>query len=145
MSKRLEDIKNEYSKEHNYADWEEMINDAAHWMVEKHMDDICIRYAREVAQASLERVKSKFVRNADEIKPLAYKTGDWDGKQSDTIIAIDETGKYHIATYYEGFMDGFDFQDWYDENDYLIESKITHWMEPDFDKESITNPDNIVL
>lgn len=54
MSKRLEDIKNEYSKEHNYADWEEMINDAAHWMVEKHMDDICIRYAREVAQASLE-------------------------------------------------------------------------------------------
>lgn len=128
--------------------YEKMVDEAPIYFNEgqkKYFFELASIYAREVAQASLEKAKSKLIRNADKTKPLAYKTGNWDGKQSDTVIAIDETGNYHIAVYYEGFMDGCEFKDWYNESDYLIETKITHWMEPDFDKELITNPENIIL
>lgn len=146
---RLEQIKEEITKKTQYDSWSEywavlsMTNNSR--KMESLLNEISVQYATEVAQASLEKAKNQLVKNADEIKPYAYRTGNWDGKQSDTIIAIDETGKYHIAVYYEGFMDGSAFEHWYDENDYLIESNITHWMEPDFGKESISNPENIVL
>lgn len=44
--------------------------------------------------------------------PLAYKTGDWDGKASDLVLAEDIKGNVFIAQFYEGFMDGSSFSDW---------------------------------
>jgi hypothetical protein len=61
-------------------------------------------------------------------KPIAYKTGEWDGKNSDLVVAEDKNGKQYLAHYCEGFMDGSIFEDWYS-NDYLIEVEIVRFME----------------
>ena len=60
--------------------------------------------------------------------PLAYKTGMYDGKKSDKILVADEYGKYHIAEMYEGFLDGSDFCDFYDQNDFEIKN-VEYWIE----------------
>ncbi|MCT4321834.1 DUF551 domain-containing protein [Elizabethkingia anophelis] len=102
-------------------------------------------YAREVAKASLERAKKELVKSCKDVLPTTYRTGIWDGKNSDVVIAISKSGKYHVAFFNDGFMDGEKFECWYDENEYLIEEEITHWMELDYFKESITNESNITL
>ncbi len=43
-------------------------------------------------------------------KPLAYATGDWDGKNSDQVIAEDKTGKRYLAHFCEGTMDGSKYE-----------------------------------
>ncbi|OBS12794.1 hypothetical protein ATE49_15460 [Elizabethkingia miricola] len=141
--KRLEEIKNEVAKEHDYNCYNDMID---HFEIPEYMvDKVAKRYAREVAQASLERVKKELVKSCKDVLPTTYRTGNWDGKNSDVVIAISKSGKYHVAFFNDGFMDGEKFECWYDENEYLIEEEITHWMEPDYFKESITNESNITL
>jgi hypothetical protein len=61
-------------------------------------------------------------------KPLAYKTGHWDGKNSDQVLAEDKNGKRYLAHYCEGFMDGSSFEDWYDDRDYLIDVEIVMFL-----------------
>ncbi len=56
---RLEEIKNDYAKANQYDNWTDFINDEAHWMVEKHMDNVCEIYAKECSQASLEKASEK--------------------------------------------------------------------------------------
>ena len=46
-----------------------------------------------------------------EKRPLAYKTGMFDGKKSDKVLVADEFGNYYIAEMYEGFLDGSEFCD----------------------------------
>lgn len=63
-------------------------------------------------------------------KPVAYKTGHWDGKKSDPFLAMDKNGNYHIGTMYEGHFAGENFCDFV--NDDEVESEIvniTHWIE----------------
>ena len=69
--------------------------------------------------------------------PLCTSTGDWDGKQSDIILAETITGKKFLAQCYEGFMDGSKFFDWYqvdeiNQNDWLINESISRWMKIPF-------------
>lgn len=66
----------------------------------------------------------------EERRPIAYKTGMWDGKKSDKIIVADEYGKYYIAEMYEGFMDGSEFCDFYDYRDFEIKN-VEYWAEID--------------
>ena len=47
-------------------------------------------------------------------KPVTYKTGNWDGKNSDQVLVEDKNGKHYIAHLCEGFMDGAGFEDWYE-------------------------------
>lgn len=61
-------------------------------------------------------------------KPIAYKSGHWDGLKSDEILVYN--GEYHIATMYEGFLDGHEFCDFYDKNDYEIKD-VKYWAELD--------------
>ena len=61
-------------------------------------------------------------------KPHAYKTGMFDGKKSDKVLVADEFGKYFIAEMYEGFLDGSDFCDFYDTNDFEIKN-VEYWIE----------------
>lgn len=74
-------------------------------------------------------------RCVSEDKPICYSTGDWDGKQSDLVLAQTFEGKSFIAQCYEGFMDGSHFFDWYfvdsvSKNDYYIDGTIIdRWME----------------
>lgn len=61
-----------------------------------------------------------------EKRPLAYKTGMYDGKKSDKFLVADQYGKYSIAEMYEGFMDGSEFCDFYDTNDFEIKN-VEYW------------------
>ena len=69
--------------------------------------------------------------------PLCVSTGDWDGKQSEIILAETITGKKFLAQCYEGFMDGSAFYDWYqvdeiNSNNWLINESVSRWMKIPF-------------
>jgi len=61
-------------------------------------------------------------------KPLAYKTGLWDGKRSDKVLVCTIEGRLHVAEMYEGRIDGRDFCDFYNEQDYEIVN-VEYWTE----------------
>lgn len=60
--------------------------------------------------------------------PLTYKTGDWDGRNSDQVIAEDSNGRKHLAYLCEGTLDGTEFTEWYSESDYEIIAPIVRWL-----------------
>lgn len=62
----------------------------------------------------------------EEELPIAYETGGWDGKRSDLVLVKYADGDWTKARLYSGELDGHKFNDWYDENDYLINT-ITHF------------------
>lgn len=62
-------------------------------------------------------------------KPLAYRTGQWDGKMSDQVLAQDKDGKNYLASLYKGTMDGCEFEDWLDNNDYIIREEIVRYLQ----------------
>ena len=73
----------------------------------------------------------------DDLLPICYSTGDWDGLQSDLFLAETFTGKKFIGQCYSGIMDGAAFFDWYqvdeiNKNDWLITEKVTRWMKIPF-------------
>lgn len=53
--------------------------------------------------------------------PICYQTGDWDGKRSELVLCENSKG-YHVALVYEGVMDGAKFSDWFDKDDWSIET-----------------------
>lgn len=61
-------------------------------------------------------------------KPLTYLEGHWDGKMSDQVIAEDKDGTRYLATYCEGFLDGENFEQWYDDKDCEIISEIVRYL-----------------
>lgn len=61
-------------------------------------------------------------------KPHTYKTGNWDGKNSDQVVAMDNKGKIYIAHFCQGVMDGSEFEEWYDNHDWLIEQEIVKYL-----------------
>jgi hypothetical protein len=60
--------------------------------------------------------------------PIAYETGAWDGRRSDEVVAVDDIGRKHIARVYAGIMDGNEFIDWVDSDDYIINREIVKWL-----------------
>jgi len=65
-----------------------------------------------------------------EKRPLAYRTGMFDGKKSEKVLVADEFGNYHIAEMYEGFLDGSEFCDFYNQNDFEV-TNVEYWTEID--------------
>ena len=63
-------------------------------------------------------------------KPIATEKGCWDGLRSDKVLAGTRSRSIHIATMYEGILDGNEFCDFYDDNDNQIENVIL-WVEID--------------
>ena len=61
--------------------------------------------------------------------PLAYETGDWDGKRSDVVIVKTRKDEYFVARLYHGFMDGSEFNDWYSEDDFEVPEEVVAWSE----------------
>ncbi len=57
-------------------------------------------------------------------KPIAYEVGNWDGKRSDLFLGQCKHGIYYIGVMYEGFLDGNNFCNFYDKNDYEIRNLI---------------------
>lgn len=58
--------------------------------------------------------------------PTALETGEWDGKRSDWVLVVDETGLPRVGRVYSGRMDGSEFNDYYDTHDYELKG-VTHW------------------
>ncbi len=58
--------------------------------------------------------------------PIVFESGDWDGLRSDFVLVRDIYADYHIARMYEGFMDGSKFENFYDTNDFEIET-VVQW------------------
>lgn len=58
--------------------------------------------------------------------PIAYETGNWDGKRSDFVLAKNIYGNWFKARTYQGFMDGHNFCDFVDDTDIVI-SNIVYW------------------
>lgn len=63
-----------------------------------------------------------------EQNPITYKTGNWDGKTSDLVIAQDIFENTFIAELCEGQMDGHNFSIWYDSKGFDLDVKIVRWM-----------------
>lgn len=61
-----------------------------------------------------------------ERNPICTEKGNWDGLRSDKVIVQDSKGETFIAVLYSGFIDGSDFNDWYDVDDFEI-SDIVRW------------------
>jgi hypothetical protein len=57
-------------------------------------------------------------------KPTCYKEGDWYGLQSDPILIRDVSGKMQVGVCYAGILDGKEFCDIYDNNDFFIRDVI---------------------
>jgi hypothetical protein len=58
--------------------------------------------------------------------PLAYETGEWDGKRSDFVLAKNKWGNVFIARTYEGVIDGNKFCDFAEKDDTIL-SHIIEW------------------
>jgi len=63
-------------------------------------------------------------------KPLATKTGCWDGKKSDEILVYTRNQQYHVAVMYHVIMDGIESFDFYDDRDFEIQN-VLYWTEID--------------
>ena len=61
-------------------------------------------------------------------RPFAYMTGNWDGKKSDKVLVRTKDRTIHVAVMYEGFMDGNEFVDFYDNYDSEIKD-VAYWKE----------------
>jgi hypothetical protein len=77
---------------------------------------------------SVTKIKIMIWNKLSEKRPLATRTGMFDGKKSDKVLVADEFGKYHIAEMYEGILDGTEFCDFYDTRDYEV-FKVEYWAE----------------
>ena len=75
--------------------------------------------------------------NTDTELPICSNTGNWDGKQSDLVLAETIDGEQFIGQCYEGIQYGEKFFDWYqvdeiNKNDWLITKTISRWMKIPF-------------
>ena len=61
-------------------------------------------------------------------KPIATESGCWDGLRTEKLIVKTFSGQYHIARMYAGVLDGSEFADFYDMNDFEI-SNVKWWAE----------------
>lgn len=69
--------------------------------------------------------------NGNTSHPHCYKTGDWDGLQSDWVLIEKQNGIPSVARCYYTEMDGSQSFDWYEgEHEYGInEEQIKRWMQ----------------
>lgn len=94
----------------------------------KH-DDTLMTVAKDTVKMLWEEQEANKFKWIDinDKKPHAYQTGDWDGKKSDPVLAINKNNTPYVVVLYSGFMDGSEFNNFYTIDDYEIDS-ITHWM-----------------
>lgn len=62
--------------------------------------------------------------------PVAYKTGRFDGKKSDSILVITYSGRLYVVEMYETIHGEDIFRDFYDSNDTEIRN-VHMWAEID--------------
>jgi len=66
-------------------------------------------------------------KKLDDETPIATEAGEWDGLKSSALLVADKDEIIHVAIMYEGFMDGSNFRNFYDEvSDYEIDN-VVYW------------------
>ena len=146
MSKRLEEIRNEYAFSNQYPNWDEFISDLPIHQREDHYDATAIQYAREVAIASLEKADKAFKNTA--VKSIGTALKYFEERNHETIYKRDIISFLHAFYQFEsqglsivgiGYKryDGKEITDLEGayEGGYFTEKK----------RYEITNPDNITL
>lgn len=63
-------------------------------------------------------------------KPIATQTGCWDGRKSDKILVATRNETIHVVEMYEGTLDGSEFCEFYDANDFEV-FNVVLWAEID--------------
>lgn len=59
--------------------------------------------------------------------PCVYETGSWDGKRSDLVVLKLDNDEYAIGRLYSGFIDGSEFNDWYNSDDMTLNGNVIEW------------------
>jgi len=93
----------------------------------------------EHAQYNVEKASELIAEKYDWISiekelPYCWERGEWDGKRSDYVLVKSKDETIHFAILYSGTLDGNEFNDFYDRNDFEIEA--VSWMNI-HDKQSI--------
>lgn len=63
-----------------------------------------------------------------EVTPITYRSGDWDGLCSDLLLVSDGKEKIELAEFSHGFMDGAEFNFWYDAKGFELDFEPICWM-----------------
>jgi hypothetical protein len=71
---------------------------------------------------------TNFWKKLSEQKPISTQSGQWDGLKSEQILCCDDKGFFFVAICYQGVMDGNEFCNFYDENDFDVEN-VVYWAE----------------
>jgi len=62
--------------------------------------------------------------NIEDAHPLCYKTGNYDGKQSDVVLTRDSLGVIRACTCIAGVLDGSKFVDFYTTDDWEVPNVV---------------------
>jgi len=57
--------------------------------------------------------------------PIPIEYGDFDGMRSEFVLAKLSNGNWHKARTYSGIIDGSEFCDWGDENDFVLRNVVS--------------------
>lgn len=68
-------------------------------------------------------LKNFWVKVKDKL-PLAFETGDWDGKRSALILIKNKYNDIYLGRFYTGILDGSEFKDFVDVNDSILDDVI---------------------
>ena len=70
-------------------------------------------------------VQSKWISVKEQL-PLAYQTGDWNGKKSDPFLGLSKVGFVYQCVLYSGIIDGSEYNDFFTVDDFVVD--IEFWM-----------------
>jgi hypothetical protein len=124
-------------------------SEGAKWMYDWFVDERDIAMNKAVtaqhhADQLAEVLRLEGWVKVEDRTPIAYKSGDFDGKQSDLVLTYDaKRDVYEISCLYEGTLDGSKFKSWYDGNDFET-SPPTHWkpLRSPLEQTALTNYEN---
>ena len=86
------------------------------------------RFKESLTPEPKEPIMSRWISVEDRF-PNAHETSVWwDGRKSDSVIVELVNGKHEVAHLYSGFMDGSEFNDWYDNGGFELDDKVVKWM-----------------
>lgn len=61
-------------------------------------------------------------------KPITHRSGNWDGLCSDLVLVSDGNEKFEVAELNHGFIDGAEFNFWYDTKGLELYFEPIFWM-----------------
>lgn len=97
-------------------------------VIKNHNSIICVDFKDYVLKSEFDRVVEELTKwnKVTQYAPLAWETGNWDGKRSNVIICKDLHGIIYIARVYEAEIDGEYCREFAELNDFIIKD-VVEW------------------